>query len=52
MLELHVPSPANKGLEICAGMAAGVVQTFVVAPVELLKIRQQLQARTSPAFVP
>lgn len=26
-----------------AGMAAGVVQTFIVAPVELLKIRQQLQ---------
>lgn len=27
-------------------MAAGVVQTFVVAPVELLKIRQQLQTAT------
>ena len=26
-----------------AGMAAGVVQTFIVAPVELLKVRQQLQ---------
>lgn len=25
------------------GMAAGVVQTFIVAPVEMLKIRQQLQ---------
>lgn len=25
------------------GMAAGVVQTFIVAPVELLKVRQQLQ---------
>ena len=28
---------------LMAGMAAGVVQTFIVAPVELLKIRQQLQ---------
>ncbi len=28
---------------LVAGMAAGVVQTFIVAPVELLKVRQQLQ---------
>lgn len=28
---------------LVAGMAAGVVQTFIVTPVELLKVRQQLQ---------
>lgn len=27
----------------CVGMAAGVLQTALVAPVEMLKIRQQLQ---------
>lgn len=31
-------------LPIHTGSAAGVVQTAVVSPVELLKIRQQLQA--------
>jgi solute carrier family 25 carnitine/acylcarnitine transporter 20/29 len=36
-------SPLTYPQTFLSGMAAGVVQTFIVAPVELLKVRQQLQ---------